>query len=321
MGWSRDSRLGIALVVLIGAIALRYPQFVAPASIADVLDDTSILMLLAFGQMLVILTRAIDLSAAANLALCGMIAALFNRSFPQAGIAPAMLLAVLSGTVLGAFNGLLVWCLRLPPIVVTLGTMSIFRGLIYVLSAGAWVNSDEMSPAFLHLARLQFLGLTFISWLAIFGALILAPVLRFTTFGRNFFAAGGSPGAAAYAGIDAPRMQFFAYTISGAIAGACGLLWVSRFAVAYTDVALGFELQVIAACLLGGISIAGGIGSVRGVVQGCLFLGVLLNALPLIGVSPFWQMAVNGAVIAAAAILNARTERRSGRALLDGAAP
>jgi rhamnose transport system permease protein len=146
-------------------------------------------------------------------------------------------------------------------------------------------------------------------------------VLRFTTFGRNFFAAGAAPSAAAYAGIDAPRMQFFAYTLGGAIAGLCGVLWVSRFAVAYTDVALGFELQVIAACLLGGVSIAGGLGSVRGVVQGCLFLGVLMNALPLIGVSPFWQMAVNGAVITAAAVLNARAEGRAGQALLHGARP
>jgi rhamnose transport system permease protein len=199
--------------------------------------------------------------------------------------------------------------------------MSIYRGFIYVLSDGAWVNSDEMSPGFLHLARVQFLGLTFISWLAILAALVLWPVLRLTQFGRNFFAAGAAPAAAAYAGIDAPRMQFFAYTLGGAIAGLCGVLWVSRFAVAYTDVALGFELQVIAACLLGGVSIAGGAGSVRGVVQGCLFLGVLMNALPLIGISPFWQMAVNGAVITAAAVLNARAEGRAGRALWHGARP
>jgi rhamnose transport system permease protein len=297
--FGRDAVLASVTLVLIVGISLRLPP-------AEVLDDSSILILLALGQMLVILVRAIDLSVAANLALCGMIAALFNRSFPDAGVASAIALAVMSGTALGAFNGLLVWKLRLPSVVVTLGTLSIYRGLIYVLSEGTWINSNEMSPAFLDLTRTRFLGLAMASWLALFGAALFWALLRYTTFGRNLYAAGGSPSAAAHVGISAGRMQFFAFTISGALAGVCGYLWVSRFAVAYTDVALGFELQVIAACLLGGVSIAGGVGTVPGVVTGCLFLGVLMNALPLAGVSPFWQMAVNGLVITTAAILNAR---------------
>jgi rhamnose transport system permease protein len=316
----RDGALAVVIIVLIAAVSLRFPQFAAPRNLAEVLDDSSILILLALGQMLVLLTRAVDLSVASNLALSGMIAALFNRSFPEAGVAPAIALAVLSGTALGAFNGVLVWLLRLPAIVVTLGTLSIYRGLIYVLSKGTWVNSNEMSPAFLELVRARFLGLTFVSWLAILGAALLWAVLRFTILGRNFFAAGGAPNAAAYAGINAPRMQFFAFTISGAIAGACGYLWVSRFAVAYTDVALGFELQVIAACLIGGVSIAGGLGTVPGVVGGCLFLGVLMNTLPLVGISPFWQMAVNGLVITTAVILNARAERTTKRPILEARA-
>jgi rhamnose transport system permease protein len=297
--FGRDAALASLTLVLILGISTRLPP-------AELLDDSSILILLALGQMLVIIVRAIDLSVAANLALCGMIAALFNRSFPDAGVASAIALAVLSGSALGAFNGLLVWGLRLPSIVVTLGTLSIYRGLIYVLSEGTWINSNEMSPAFLDLTRTRFLGLTMASGLAILGTAFFWAALRFTTLGRNLYAAGGSPSAAAHVGISAGRMQFLAFTISGALAGVCGYLWVSRFAVAYTDVALGFELQVIAACLLGGVSIAGGAGTVAGVVTGCLFLGVLMNALPLAGVSPFWQMAVNGLVITTAAILNAR---------------
>lgn len=316
----RDAVLGLVILTLIVGVSVRFPGFAAPRNLAEVLDDSSILILLALGQMLVMLTRAVDLSVAANLALSGMIAALFNRSFPEAGVVSAVALAVLSGAALGAFNGVLIWLLRLPAIVVTLGTLSIYRGFIYVLSEGTWVNSNEMSPAFLHLVRMEFLGLTFVSWLAILGGVLLWAALRFTNFGRNFFAAGGSPTAAAYAGIDAPRMQFFAFTIAGAIAGVCGYLWVSRFAVAYTDIALGFELQVIAACLIGGVSIAGGVGTVTGVVLGCLFLGVLMNTLPLVGISPFWQMAVNGLVITIAAILNARTEKRGRRAILEAGA-
>ena len=315
--WGRDAKLALVIAILIAAISFRFPQFSSPRNLAEVLDDSSILILLALGQMLVMLTRAIDLSVASNLALSGMIAALFNRSFPEAGVPPALLVAVFSGAILGAFNGALVWLLRLPSIVVTLGTLSIYRGLIYVLSKGAWVNSNEMSPAFLALVRTHFLGLTLVSWLAILGVAILWIVLRFTTFGRNFFAAGGTPTAAAYAGIDAPRAQFFAFLISGSIAGVCGYLWVSRFAVAYTDVALGFELQVIAACLIGGVSISGGVGTVLGVLGGCLFLGVLMNALPLAGISPFWQMAVNGLVITTAAVLNARADKAGKRSILE----
>ena len=216
---------------------------------------------------------------------------------------------------------MLVWVLRLPSIVVTLGTLSIYRGLIYVLSNGTWVNSNEMSPAFLTLARVEFLGLALVSWLAVLGAVLFWAVLRFTTFGRNFYAVGGSPSAAAHAGISAGRMQFCAFTISGALAGACGYLWVSRFAVAYTDVALGFELQVIAACLIGGVSIAGGVGTAFGVVTGCLFLGILMNALPLLGISPFWQMAVSGLVITTAAILNARSTGPRQRRILEAGTP
>lgn len=317
----RDATLALVTLVLIVCISLRFPQFAAPRNLAEVLDDSSILILLALGQMLVILVRGIDLSAASNLALCGMIAALFNRSFPDAGVMPAIALALLSGTVLGAFNGLLVWRLRLPAIVVTLGTLSIYRGLIYVLSEGTWINSNEMSPAFLDLTRARFLGLSMVSWLAIFGAALFWGLLRYTTFGRNLYASGGSPSAAAHAGIDAGRMQLFAFTISGALAGLCGYLWISRFAVAYTDVALGFELQVIAACLIGGVSIAGGVGTTLGVVTGCLFLGVLMNALPLAGVSPFWQMAVNGLVITTAAILNARSAGPRQRRILEVGTP
>lgn len=302
----RDLAFGALTVALLIAVTIAFPGFAGPRNLADVLNDTSILILLAIGQMLVIVTRGIDLSIAANLALSGMIVALFNRSFPEYGLVPIVGLALLSGTLLGAFNGVLVWRLRLPPIVVTLGTMSIYRGIIYLLSKGAWVNENEMSRAFLGYVRGQFLGLSTLSWLAILVAIAGAIWLRYTRTGRDLFVAGGNPIAAQYSGVDPGRMQFIAYTISGALAGICGYLWVARFAVAYTDVALGFELQVIAACLIGGVAIAGGIGSIAGVVLGCLFLGIIRNALPLVGISAFWQMFINGLVILIAVLLSAR---------------
>ena len=311
----RDTRLGLLTLALLVAVTLAFPGFATPRNLAGVLDDTAILMMLALGQMLVILGRGIDLSVAANLALCGMLAALFNRSFPAAGVAPVLLLTLVAGGLLGACNGLLVWKLRLPPIVVTLGTMSVYRGVIYLLSKGAWVNENEMTGGFLAFTRAQFLGLTTLAWFALFCAAGFVVALRFSRAARNLYAAGGNPEAAAYSGIDAGRMQFFAYVVCGAIAGVCGYLWVARFAVAYTDIALGFELQVIAACLIGGVAITGGAGTALGVLLGCLFLGVIRSSLPLVGISAFWQMFINGVVIVAAVLLSARQTLRTSTTL------
>lgn len=310
MSMFRDLMFAVLTGALVVAVALVFPGFASPANLAELLDDTAILMLLALGQMLVIVTRGIDLSVAANLALSGMIVALFNRSVPDAGLAAIVAISMASGAALGAFNGVLVWQLRLPPIVVTLGTMSVFRGAIYLLSDGEWVNENEMTREFLAYVRYEVLGLSSVAWLAVLAAVATYVLLRYTDTGRDLFAAGGNPTAAQYAGVDPGKMQFVAYTICGAVAGLCGYLWVARFAVAYTDIALGFELQVIAACLIGGVAIAGGVASVVGVVLGCLFIGVIRNALPLIGISPFWQMFINGVVILVAVLLGARQRAR-----------
>jgi rhamnose transport system permease protein len=312
----RDLAFAALTLALFAGVTMAFPGFAAPRNLAGLLDDTAILIMLALGQMLVILVRGIDLSIAANLALCGMIAAVFDRAWPGAGIAPVLALTLVSGAVLGAFNGLLVWKLRLPPIVVTLGTMSIYRGAIYLLSRGAWVNENEMSRGFLAFPRGEFLGLTLLSWLAIAVAAAFILALRHSRVARDLYAAGGNPEAANYSGIDAGRMQFIAYTICGAIAGVCGYLWVARFAVAYTDIALGFELSVIAACLIGGVAIAGGIGSAVGVVLGCLFIGIIRSSLPLVGISAFWQMFINGVVILVAVLLSAR-QREFKRTILE----
>jgi rhamnose transport system permease protein len=317
----RDLGLALLTLLLFAGVALRFPDFATPGSVRSLLDDSSILVLLAIGQMLVILTRAIDLSVAANVALTGMIVALLNRAQPDIGMLPILALATAIGAALGAFNGLLVWLLQVPSIVVTLGTMAIYRGLVYVFSGGTWVTSNQMSAGFLGFVRGHFLGFTTLTWLAIGGAAAAALLLRFTTRGRNFYVAGNNPQAAVYAGVSVGQTQFLAFLVSGAIAGLCGYLWIARYAVAYTDVASGFELQVIAACVIGGISIGGGVGTLAGVLIGCLFLGVLKNALPLLGISPFWQTAVSGVVITAAVILNARGGRAARRRILEAATP
>jgi rhamnose transport system permease protein len=313
---SREAILSGAILLLIALIAMRFPAFVAPQNLANVFNDTSPLMILAIGQMIVILTKCIDLSVAANLALTGMVVSLLNIAVPDLPLIATVLLALSLGALLGMVNGILVWKLSIPPIVVTLGTMTIYRGIIFLISEGKWVNAHEMSPAFKALPRQVLLGFPVLSWFALAVIVIAVVVMTRTTLGRAFFAVGGNPHAAVYTGLNVGRTQFWAFTISGALAGLTGYLWVSRYAVAYVDIAGGFELDVVAACVIGGISIAGGIGSVGGAVLGALFLGVIKNALPVINISPFWQLAISGAAIIIAVALNSRANKTRGRIIL-----
>jgi rhamnose transport system permease protein len=316
---SREVVLALVLAVLVFAIALRFPGFASPESLANVLNDTSILIIMALGQMIVILTRCIDLSVAANLALTGMIVALASQAAPFLPVPVLILLALLVGAALGAVNGLLVWKARIPPIVVTLGTLTIYRGVIFLISNGEWINAHEMSEAFKAFPRTVIAGLPVLTWIALATMLLFAVLVARTPLGRAFHAVGGNPNAAVYAGIDVGRTRFAAFTIAGALAGLSGYLWVARYAVAYVDIAAGFELDVIAACVIGGVSIAGGIGSVGGAVLGALFIGVIKNALPVINISPFWQLAISGLAIIIAVGFNARAERRKGRIILKQA--
>ena len=316
---SRELLLLVAIGLVLGIISSRFPAFITLSNLAAVFNDTSPLILLAIGQMIVILTKCIDLSVAANLALTGMVVSLINIAAPGLPIIVTLVVATGFGACLGMFNGILVWKLDIPPIVVTLGTMTIFRGTIFLLTEGKWVNSHEMSDTFKAFPRTEILGLPVLSWFAIAAVILFTVVMTRTTLGRAFYAAGGNPHAATYAGINVGRTQFWAFTISGALAGLTGYLWVSRFAVAYVDVAGGFELTVVAACVIGGVSIMGGIGTVPGALLGALFLGIIANALPVVNISPFWQMAISGGAIIIAVVLNAQANRTKGRIILKRA--
>jgi rhamnose transport system permease protein len=315
----RETILGGAILLLLILIASRFSGFVAPANLANVFNDTAPLIILALGQMVVILTRCIDLSVAANLALTGMVVAMINVAMPGLPIPVILVIAISLGAIMGAINGVLVWKLAIPPIVVTLGTMTIFRGLIFLISDGKWVNSHEMSPAFTGFPRTVLLGLPVLSWIAIMTVIVFGIMMARTQFGRSIFAVGGNPHAAVYTGINVGKTQFWAFVASGALAGLTGYLWVARYAVAYVDIAGGFELEVVAACVIGGISIAGGIGSVGGAVLGAIFLGVVKNALPVVNISPFWQLAISGSAILIAVAFNARAGRAKGRIILKSA--
>jgi rhamnose transport system permease protein len=312
----RETLLFAIIVILIAGFSTRATGFATPENLSNIFNDTAILIILALAQMTVILTKSIDLSVAANLAFTGMAVAMLNAAYPGIPLVALILAAIAIGALLGVINGYLVWALEIPPIVVTLGTLTIYRGMAFVLSGGAWVNAHQMTPIFLNATRQPILGLPVLGWIAIVIVLLVYVVLKYTSFGRATYAAGGNPVAAVYAGIDVGWTRFLAFVLSGALAGLSGYLWVARYAVAYVDIANGFELDSVAACVIGGISIACGVGSVAGTVLGALFLGVIKNALPVIGISPFTQMAISGTVIILAVVFNARRERNRGRIIL-----
>ena len=312
----RELLLALIVAGLAIAINLRAPVFLTASSLTGIFTDTSFLFMLTLAQMAVILTRGIDLSVAANLALTGMIVALAARAAPWVPIGGILALAIGIGGLLGSLNGVLVAFVGIPPIVVTLGTLAIFRGAIFVIAGGAWLTSKDMSETFLAFPRSAFLGLPSLIWVALLVSLAMWLMFAHTRTGRSLYAIGGNPVAARYCGINIARQQFFVYTLAGAVSGLCGYLWVSRYGIAYTDIAQGYELTIIAACVIGGVSIAGGIGSVSGALLGALFLGVIVNALPVIDVSPFWQMLISGIVILAAVIVNARSEKQAGKLIL-----
>lgn len=315
----RETILSAAILALLVLVSTRFAGFVAPGNMVNVFNDTAPLIILALGQMVVILTRCIDLSVAANLALTGMVVAMLNVALPGLPVPLIIAIAIGLGAIMGAINGLLVWKLEIPPIVVTLGTMTIFRGVVFLISDGKWVNAHEMSAAFTGFPRAAVLGLPVLSWVAVLTIIIFGIMMSRTSLGRAIFAVGGNPHAAVYTGIDVGKTQFMAFVLSGALAGLTGYLWVARYAVAYVDIAGGFELEVVAACVIGGISIAGGIGSVGGAVLGAIFLGVVKNALPVINISPFWQLAISGSAILIAVAFNARAGKTRGRIILKSA--
>lgn len=312
----REPLLALMVVALVLLVGMRAPVFLSTQSLANLLTDSTLLVMLALTQMLVIVTRGIDLSVASTLALAGMVAAMLASANPGLPLAVVMLSATVTGLAAGLLNGWLIGYLQLPPIVVTLGTMSVYRGLVFVISGGTWVSAHQMPAGFVAFPLERLLGLPHLVWIAFAAVLAMVFVARYTRFGRDLYAIGNAPHCAAYIGIPTAKRLFWTYGLSGMVAGLCGYLWVARYAVAYTEIAYGFEFTVIAACVIGGVSIAGGVGSVLGAMLGALFLSVIGNALPVLQVSPFWQSALTGAVILVAVLLNARGNRNRSRQIL-----
>ncbi len=308
------------IVLLIFVIGLHSPSFLTLANFEDILLDISILAIIALAQGMIIITRGIDLSVASTLALTAMIVAFVIRAYPETPVILTVLLGMALGLVLGSLNGLIITVGNVPPIIATLGTLSVYRGLVFLYSNGTWINAFEMPSSFKQLANGAPLLLPNLVIVAIIVAAIVYVFLNYTQPGRDIYALGTNPEAAKISGIRTQRVTFMVYVISGIVCGLAGVLWASRYAAAQTNTALGFELQTVAAAVIGGVSMRGGIGTVPGVLLGALLLGIIQNGLILSGISPFWQLAVQGLLILLAVISDLTIQQRIRQTVSRGAA-
>jgi rhamnose transport system permease protein len=311
----RETSIIIFIILLVIGVSLRSPYFLTLENFRDILLNISILSIVALAQTMVIITRGIDLSVSSMIALVAMMVAFVVKANPELSPVLAVLLGIALGSVLGSFNGLIITFGKVPPIIATLGTLSIYRGAVFLYSEGTWINAFEIPQSFKMLAKGTPLGLPNLVIIAIVVAVIIYYFLNYTRPGRDIYTIGSNPAAAQVAGIPMQRTIFMVYLISGLLCGLAGVLWVSRFESAQTNTALGFELQTVAASVVGGVSIMGGSGTVSGVVLGALLLGIINNALTLIRISPFWQLAAQGLLILLAVVVDSFISRRLQRTL------
>jgi rhamnose transport system permease protein len=298
----REAGISLFILILMVAVTLRAPSFLTVDNFKDILLNISILAIVALAQTMVIITHGIDLSVSSMIGLVAMMVAFVVKESPGMSVLLAVLLGMALGAVLGTFNGLIITFGKVPPIIATLGTLSIYRGLVFFYSQGTWINSFELPKNFKLLSKGTPLGLPNMVIIAILVAVVVYYFLNYTRTGRDIYAVGSNPDAAQFAGIRKQRITFLVYLISGLLCGLAAVLWVSRFESAQTNTALGFELQTVAASVVGGVSISGGVGTVTGVLLGALLLGIIQNSLTLIRISPFWQLAAQGLLILIAVI-------------------
>ena len=310
----REMPVFIALFVLVVLVSLFQPRFLSASNIQSILLWMPLITIVALGQMAVILTRGIDVSVGSSLALSGMLVALLLRDHPGLNVVAAAFVGIGIGAILGAVNGGLVAGARIPPIAATLGTLGVFRGLTFIVSGGRQVDDYQLPRA---LAAWSMEGpfhqslVPTVVWVTAFVAALMAWVLTRSPWGRNLYAVGGNPDAAQQRGVPTQAVTWGAYVLCGAGSGLAGVLYASRFGtVNPASIGNGFELLVIAATVIGGTSVFGGIGSVGGVVLGCLLLGTINVSLAALNIADSYQMAVYGLVILLAVLFDDAAMKR-----------
>lgn len=317
-------RAVVALVVVSVVFAALSPEFLTVSNMTILVKHVAINAILAIGMTFVILSGGIDLSVGSIAGFCGMVAGYLLTQgvtvtsfgvivYPHASL--VIVLALLAGVGLGALNGMLVARLRVAPFIATLGVLYVARGAALLLSGGATYpnlqgSADAGNTGFTWIGAGFLLGLPVPIWIMAVAAVVATFLASRTTFGRQVYAIGGNERAALLAGVDVRRVKVRVYVLSGLCAAMVGVLIAAQLGAAHPATGETFELNAIAAVVLGGTSLMGGRGTIVGTLIGAFVIGVLADGLVLLGVSEFWQMVIKGLVIVLAVILD-QFQRRS----------
>jgi rhamnose transport system permease protein len=312
---SREIAVGAVLVLVVALTTIKNPNFLFTSNgWRDLLLTPSLLLILAIGQTVVIITRNVDLSVGSTLGLTAYFTGKLFVDHPNIPIIVVVVAGMLMGAVLGLVNGVLVSFFKVPALVITLGTLYIYRGIFLSWAGSDRINAGDMPKDFLSLGTKQILT---IPVLTIVGLVVLAAVgyyLYTARGGRELYAIGSDPDAADLYGLPVRRRIIGAFVLCGALAGLAGVVYVARYGTVSSGAGYGMELQAVGAAVIGGVAIFGGSGTVWGAAIGAFLLVTINRALPVVGISDFWQRAVVGALIIAAVVLDRvlsiRQERR-----------
>jgi ribose transport system permease protein len=299
----------LTLIVLIVSLAGASPHFLTATNLSSIARQTAVINIMALGMTLIIVSGGIDLSVGAIVAFAGVAGTMAMRA--GVPVFPAILIGVIVGAACGLANGLLITRLRVSPFIVTLGTLGIFRGITLMLSNGLPVH--EVPQSFSLLSEATVAGVPFALWQVIVCACAMHLLLERTKIGRYAFSIGSNEQAAYYAGIPVSFHLVAVYSIAGLLTGLAGMLEASRLMTGQPTAGQGYELEAIAAVVIGGGSLRGGEGSVTGTLIGAFIMGLLANGSDLLGISPYAQQAIIGAVIILAVTVDEFRKRRSAR--------
>ena len=307
---NRESSLLLVMILLVAVIQWRSNGvFLSGTVVSQLLQNYSYIMVLSFGMLLVLLIGGIDIAIGATMAISAMSTCLMMRDGFITSAPLAFLMSIAIGLVCGLVIGLIVAKGKVIPIIATLGAQYIFRGLTFYVSDSDWVSRDEMLPEYTAFAQGEFLGINNLFWIVIAVFAVTLVFLKWTGFGRQIYAVGSNADAAKISGINIDRVKIIVYAINGGIAGLAGAMYTSLYTSAQGNMADGAEMDVIAACVIGGVSMNGGRGSVAGVLFGALTMAVINKALPLVGIDALAQNTVQGIIILVVIIMNVLMQR------------
>jgi rhamnose transport system permease protein len=301
--------LGIlaALVVLMGVTLIANPRFLSGQNLRDLMLSAAILVVLAAGQTMVIITRNVDLSVGSILGLSAYATGTLLVDRPGTPVVVALLAGTAVGAVCGLVNGAVVAVAKVPSLVVTLGMLYAIRGLDSLWASSSdrlQINAADLPSSFKAFGGARLLGIPVLFLIAVAVVLVVGWYLRSYRSGRELYGIGSAPEAARLSGIPVGRRVLLAFVVNGALAGLAGVLYAARFQTLDTTAGTGVELNVVAACVVGGVAIAGGVGTAWGAALGALLLTTIGTALPQLGLNPFWRDAAVGALIIAAIVLD-----------------